>query len=307
MIDPVVWFFLLGVLARRAGSDLRLPGSGSESLALFLLLAIALKGGAHIADSPLPSLLATASAGVALSLLLTGALFFGLHRLAKLGRLDAAAVAGHYGSVSVATFTAGTSELARLGLGYEPFLPAVLAVMEGPGLVMALLLAGGASASGNIRSGWWHDLIAGKTITALLGGLVIGAIVGEAGLATIKPVFYDAFKGILALYLLDLGTRAADQWGLLRGRWLLSAAVGVIVPLLSGLVALATAKLIGLSPGGQVLFAILVASGSYIAAPAVFRLARPEANTGFATALSLGLTFPFNVLVNLPLLVRLAG
>lgn len=302
MLDPVVWFFVLGAVARSLGSDLRLPGSGSDNLALFLLLAIALKGGAHMAESPPAAVAAAASAGVVLALLLTGALFLLLYHLAGLGRLDAAAVAGHYGSVSVATYTAATSELVRLGLGYEPFLPAVLAVMEAPGLMLALLLAGGVAGKR-----WWHDLIAGKTILALLGGLVIGAAIGEEGLAPLKLVFFDAFKGILALYLLDLGTRAAEQWGLLRGRWLLSLGVGVGVPLIGGLVALPVAQAVGLSQGGQVLFAILVASGSYIAAPAVFRLARPDANTAYATALSLGLSFPFNVLVNVPLLVQLSG
>lgn len=302
MLDPVVWFFVLGAIARLVGSDLRLPGSGSDNLALFLLLAIALKGGAHMAESPPAAVAAAASAGVVLALLLTAGLFLFLFRAAGLARLDAAAVAGHYGSVSVATFTAATSELARVGLGYEPFLPAVLAVMEAPGLMLALLLAGGVAGRR-----WWHDLIAGKTILALLGGLVIGAMIGEEGLAPLKLVFFDAFKGILALYLLDLGTRAAEQWGLLRGRWMLSAGVGIVVPLVGGLVALQVANWIGLSQGGQVLFAILLASGSYIAAPAVFRLARPDANTAYATALSLGISFPFNVLVNVPLLIHLSG
>lgn len=301
MIDPVVWFFVLGVVARRLGSDMRLPGSGSDNLALFLLLAIALKGGAHLAESPMPQVAAVAGAGLMLALALTAALFFTLWRWSRLSRLDAAAVAGHYGSVSVATFTAATSELARIGWSSEPYMPAVLAVLEAPGLMLALVLAGG-----HVGRSWWHDLVAGKTILALLGGLVIGAMVGEEGLEPLKPVFFDAFKGILALYLLDLGTRAADQWGLLRGRLLLSTAVGVGVPLVAGLVALLVAQGLGLSPGGSVLFAILLASGSYIAAPAVFRLAHPDANTGFATALSLGFTFPFNVLVNIPLLVHLA-
>lgn len=306
MIDVVILFFLLGLAAGLARSELKLPAALYDSLSLVLLLAIGLKGGEGLSQQPLgplaPQLALVIVLGVAQTLLGYAAL-----RLAGgLSRADAAATAAHYGSVSVATFAVGANWLTSRGVAYEPQLAIFLTVMEVPAILTGIVLARGVSRETNWR-GLAHEAFLGKGVTLLLGGMAVGWIAGPEGLAPIKGLFYDLFKGALALFLLEMGLIVAQQAGELRRRGAFIVIFGLATPPISALLGLACAWVMGLSAGGAALLATLAASASYIAVPATMRLAVPEANPGLSLAAVLGVTFPFNILAGIPLYYWLAS
>jgi hypothetical protein len=345
MIDVVVFFFLLGVAARLVKSDLRLPEALYETLSIYLLLAIGLKGGIELSKQPLaalaPQVLACAALGFVIPFVL-----FPLLRALRLNGADAAAVAAHYGSVSVVTFAVATAALARQGIAHESHAALWVAVMEAPGLVAGILLARwserrSAEAAGAVAAaagvGWrdparapvapaadalpapsappaplarWrelaHDVLFGKSVLLLLGGLAIGAIAGEAGTAPIHAVFVEPFKGVLALFLLELGLVAGARLAEVRRFGVAVLVVGLAVPPLLALAGLATGVALGLSTGGVALLATLAASASYIAAPTAMRIAVPEANAALSITAALGITFPFNIVAGIPLYIALA-
>lgn len=308
MIDVVVFFFLLGVLARLVQSDLRLPEALYETLSIYLLLAIGLKGGIELSKQPLaalaPQVLACMTLGFAIP--------FGLYPLARALRLaavDAAALVAHYGSVSVVTFAVAQAALARQGIAHESHAALWVAVMEAPGLVAGILLARWAQRGGATKTRWGslaHDVLFGKSVLLLLGGLVIGAVAGEAGTAPIKAVFIDPFKGVLALFLLELGLVAGARLAEVRRFGAAVLVVGLAAPPLLALAGAATGRLLGLSTGGVALLATLAASASYIAAPTAMRIAVPQANAALSITAALGITFPFNIVVGIPLYIELA-
>ncbi|MBB5205245.1 hypothetical protein HNQ51_002564 [Inhella inkyongensis] len=307
-MDVVVFFFLLGLFARLVKSDLRLPEALYETLTLYLLLAIGLKGGLELSrqavDVLAPQVLVLMGFGALIPLLVAPVL-----RLAGLRGVDAAGLAAHYGSVSVVTFAVGMTAVQRAGLPFEAHAPLWVAVMEAPGLVVGIVLARLAlrQESGPIR---WdllaHEVLLGKSVLLLMGGLLIGWLAGDAGVAPIKALFIDPFKGVLALFLLELGLVAGGQLPALRRHGLRLVGLGLLLPPLLALLGLAVGKALGLQTGGVALVATLAASASYIAAPAALRVAVPQANTGLAIACALGVTFPFNLLVGIPLYLRLA-
>ncbi|MFN8851297.1 MAG: sodium-dependent bicarbonate transport family permease [Inhella sp.] len=311
MFDVVVLFFALGVFARWVKSDLRLPEALYETLTIYLLLAIGLKGGLELSRQPLmdllPQVLAVVTLGALVPLVVAPLL-----RLAGLSPVDSAGLSAHYGSVSVVTFAVALTAVQRAGLPFESHAALWVAVMEAPGLIMGIVLARLAlkrsdQGSGRIR---WdllaHEVLLGKSVLLLMGGLLIGAVAGDAGVAPIKAVFIDPFKGVLALFLLELGLVAGGQLGALKRHGLKLVLVGCVLPPLLGLAGAATGHLLGLQVGGVALLATLAASASYIAAPAALRVAVPQANTGLAIACALGVTFPFNLLVGIPLYLHLA-
>jgi uncharacterized protein len=307
VVDVVVFFFLLGVFARLVGSDLRLPEALYETLAIYLLLAIGLKGGIELSKQPLaalaPQVLACMALGFAIPFVL-----FPLLRALKLNGADAASVSAHYGSVSVVTFAVATAALARQGIAYESHAALWVAVMEAPGLVAGILLARRA-ARGADKTNWRelaHDVLFGKSVLLLAGGLVIGAIAGEAGTAPIKAVFVDPFKGLLALFLLELGLVAGARLAEVKRFGLAVIVVGVAAPPLLALAGAALGWALGLSTGGVALLATLAASASYIAAPTAMRIAVPEANAALSITAALGITFPFNIVIGIPLYIELA-
>jgi uncharacterized protein len=310
MIDVVVLFFMLGVLARLAKSDLRLPDALYEALSIYLLLAIGLKGGVELARQPLAMLLPQVLALVALGFAIPFALFPVL-RAARLSGVDAAALAAHYGSVSVVTFAVATATLQDLGIAHESHAALWVAVMEAPGLLAGIMLArwslGRSGAAAPTR---WpallHDVFLGKSVVLLLGGLLIGAVAGPKGVQPIEAVFVVPFKGVLALFLLELGLVAGAQLAQLKRYGLALVAVGVLAPPVLAVAGALVAKALGLSTGGVALVATLAASASYIAAPTAMRVAVPQANAGLSIAAALGITFPFNVVVGIPLYVALA-
>ena len=300
MIDVVVMFFLFGLVAGLLRSELKLPASLYDTLSLFLLLAIGLKGGEGLAQQALGPLVPQLLAVIALGVLQTLIAFAILRALPGFGRADAAATAAHYGSVSVATFAVGVNWLVSRGIAFEPQMTIFLAVMEVPAIVVGIALARG-RAGGTAWGGVFREVLLGRSILLLLGGVMIGWIAGPEGVGPIRPLFFDLFKGILAIFLLEMGLIAADHLGGFRRHGVFMVAFALLVPPLFALVGIGFAALMGLSSGGAVLLATLAASASYIAAPAAIRAAVPEANPGLSLTAALALTFPFNILVGIPL------
>ncbi len=308
-VDVVVYFFLLGVFARLVRSDLRLPEALYETLSIYLLLAIGLKGGIELSKQPLaalaPQVLGCMALGFAIPFVL-----FPLLRALKLRGVDAAALAAHYGSVSVVTFAVATAALTRQGVAYESHAALWVAVMEAPGLVAGILLARwsqrATSGSGTNWGELAHDVLFGKSVLLLLGGLLIGAVAGEAGTAPIKAVFIDPFKGVLALFLLELGLVAGGRLAEVRRFGAAVLVVGVVVPPVLALAGAGLGLALGLTTGGVAVMATLAASASYIAAPTAMRIAVPEANAALSITAALGITFPFNIVVGIPLYIELA-
>lgn len=308
MIDVVVLFFLLGLFAGLARSELKLPPQLYDSLSLVLLLAIGLKGGEGLAQQALLPLLPQFGAVILLGIAQTLLAYAVLRR--RFARADAAATAAHYGSVSVATFAVGVNWLNARAIDFEPQLPIFLAIMEVPPIVLGILLARGIRAGTNWRR-LGHEAFFGKGVVLLLGGMAIGWSAGPVGLAPIKPLFFDLFKGALAIFLLEMGLIVARQAVELRRQGLFLVGFGVLMPVVSAALGIGCGVALGLSPGGVTLLATLAASASYIAVPATMRLAVPEANPALSLAAVLGVTFPFNILAGIPfyhwLAARFAG
>jgi hypothetical protein len=241
-----------------------------------------------------------ASAVVLVALLIPLLAFPLLRRLGGLARADAASIAAHYGSVSVVTFAVAVSFLARTGLDAEGYMVVFLVLLEFPALIIGVALARWQSA-GVRWSALLHEVLAGKSIVLLLGGLVIGWLAGADGIKPLDRLFIDLFKGVLAFFLLEMGLVVASRLGDLRRAGLFLIGFAVAMPLAAGCLGIVTAHAIGLSTGGAVLLATLYASASYIAAPAAMRIAVPEANPALSIGAALGVTFPFNLLAGIPL------
>lgn len=307
-MDVVVLFFLLGLAARIAGSDLRLPEALYEALSIFLLLAIGIKGGVELAGQPLATVGPQGLAVIGLGALITLVAFPILRHVGGLSRYDAGALAAHYGSVSVVTYAVAITFLAGRGADYEPYFPVFVVLMEAPAIVVGIVLArkgvpGKPVAWGALA----HEVMLGKSIVLLLGGLAIGWIAGPTGIVPVKALFSDLFKGVLALFLLEMGLVAGSRVGEIRRYGVFLVAFGIGMPIVSAAIGIGFASLMGLSAGGTVLLATLAASASYIAAPAALRIALPEANPGLSIAASLGITFPFNITLGIPLYAQMAG
>lgn len=305
-MDPVIWFFLLGVFAGLMRSDLRLPKAVYELLSMLLLLTIGLKGGIELSQQPLGRLVPQVLAVAAIGLVVPLAVFAAIRALSSVERADAASLAAHYGSVSVATYAVGVSFLATRDVPFDGQLPLFLVVLEVPAIMVGIVLAKGMSA-GSSWSAVAHELLLGKSIVLLLGGLIIGALTGPHGIAPLAPLFFDLFKGVLALFLLELGLIAAGQTRALRRRAVLVVATGLLTPVPAATLGIAMGYLIGLNLGGMTLLGVLAGSASYIAAPAAIRIAVPDANPSLSLSASLGITFPFNIFVGVPLYFEIAS
>lgn len=328
LLSPPVLCFALGAAALAARSDLRVPEPVFAALSLYLMLSIGLRGGAELAHvSP-----QTVAGPIAGALLLCCAIplwcYAGLRRLGGFSAPDAAALAAHYGSVSAVTFAAVTAMLDRQAVSYEGYAATLLAVMEVPAIVVAIGLArlsktaaagriivsgGGASllgGTGPILRGGGQALLAevlsSKSVLILIGGLIIGALAGPAGLAKVKPFFVDLFPGALCVFLLALGHMAASRAGEFRKAGMVLVGFALLMPVLHAALGLGIAYAAGLSMGGAIILATLAASASYIAAPAAVQLALPEANPSLYLTCSLAITFPFNIALGLPLYQAMA-
>lgn len=306
LTSPPVLAFALGILAVSIKSDLRLPEPVYQALAIYLLLGIGIKGGVSLSDSSWSQvawpLFATIVLGVAIPVLA----FLGLRLTSRLDVVNRGALAAHYGSTSLVTFTAALVFLDTISVSYEGFVTTLLATMEVPGIIVGLLLA----ARGATRSVTWsetlREVLTGRSIVLLAGGLVIGVITGASGYAGIEPLFSGLFAGVLTLFLLELGIVAGRRLrDITVGGWPLIA-FGLWFPLFAGSLGVLSGHIAGLSLGGATVLGVITASASYIAAPAAVRLALPEASPGIYLTAALGITFPFNLVLGIPLLHALS-
>ena len=304
-MDPVILFFALGLIAGLAKSDLRMPPAIYDLLSMLLLLAIGLKGGVELAKSPISGLVPQIAAVLAMGFVLPFILYPLARAFGRLRRADAASLAAHYGSVSVATFAVGVAFLSQRGVEYDSQLPLFLVLLEVPAIVVGILLARRMKA-GQQWGKVLHEIFFGKSIVLLLGGLAIGWIAGPQGIGELEPLFFDLFKGVLALFLLEMGLIASSQTKAIRERGLFLVAFGLLAPVPLAAVGAVLGWAIGLSVGGTTLLAVLAGSASYIAAPAAIRIAVPAANPSLSLSASLGVTFPFNIFLGIPIYFALA-
>ncbi len=309
LLSPIILFFALGLAAAFARSDLSIPEAIAKGMSIYLLFAIGFKGGAAVADNGIDTtLIASLVAGVVLSFFIPMVAFFLLRVMTGLSVTDAAAVAGHYGSISIVTFVAASSVLTSSGLDPEGYMVAVAAVMEAPAILSALwLIARYDKSSAEMDSSLIREIMLNGSIVLLVGSFTIGCITGTEGLALIAPFIVAPFQGVLCLFLLDMGLVAGR--GLREAKGVLKPGLfifGMVMPLVGSLFGLATGVLLDLSTGGVVLFMVLSASASYIAVPAAMRVALPEANPSIYLTLSLGVTFPFNLTIGIPLYLAVA-
>jgi len=303
LLNPPVLFFFLGMLACMVGSDLEIPQPLPKFFSLYLLLSIGFKGGVELAKSGFHDKVAwTLAAAVGMAIMVPTVTFFILRR--KMDVSNAAAVAATYGSISAVTFIAATSFLSLLNLKSSGYMVAAMALMESPAIVVGIALARLTATRmerGFDWSGLLRDAFFNGSVLVLVGALVIGMMTGEAGGRALAPFTTDIFKGMLCLFLLDMGLVSARRLGAIKQLGGFPIGFALAVPLGSAALAILLARLIGLGCGDALLFTTLCASASYIAVPAAMRMALPEANPGLYVTMSLAITFPFNIILGLPL------
>lgn len=311
LLSAPILFFFLGVVAAAARSDLAVPETVAKGLSLYLMAAIGLKGGVEVAKVGVtPDLAAAMLAGLVLSAAIPLWVAPVLRRVGRLDGINAGAVAAHYGSVSVVTFVTASQVYGANGFAIAGFMVAVLALMETPAIVTGLLLANRHAGGGGARTGFDAELLRevlfNGSVVLLVGSFLIGLAIGPAGFTPIAPLFQSGFTGVLCLFLLDMGLIAMRR---LRDTKALNArlvALGLIFPIVNGTAGAVVGTSIGLDPASAAGLAVLCASASYIAVPAAMRMALPQANAGLYLAMSLGVTFPFNIIVGIPLFRALA-
>jgi hypothetical protein len=277
-----------------------LPDPIHTWISTYLLLAIGLKGGHSLKDSDLASLTKPALLTIAFGIAIPIIVFFVTTKLLRLGAPDAGSIAAHYGSVSVVTFTAAMVFAAEADFITEPFMTSLVAILEVPGIVVALVLASMKSEGVNWRSAV-HEVLTGRSVLLLIGGLVIGAVSSANSFSRVEPFFVGMFSGLLTLFLLDMGATVATRFATSGKPPLRMAIFAIITPIVFGTAGILAAHSIGLSIGGSAVFGIMAASASYIAAPAAVRIALPDADSGLPLGLALGVTFPFNLTIGIPL------
>lgn len=302
--DPVVLFFVFGLIAGLVKSELKLPPGLYDTLSIILLLAIGLHGGVELAEQASPALLGQTLAVLALGIALP-LMAFPLLRLLRFPRVDAASIAAHYGSVSAGTFAVVIAYLLARDIMFESYMPLFVAVLEVPAIIVGILLAKGIRRDTDWKA-LSHEVFLGKSIMLLLGGLIIGVLAGKEAIAPLEPLYTSMFKPVLAFFLLEMGLIASRHLGSLRTTGPRLVVFALAFPLAGALTGALLGTALGLTVGGVTVLATLAASGSYIAVPAAMRLALPEANPALSLTASLGITFPFNILVGIPLYLSLA-
>jgi len=305
LLSPMVLAFVLGLFATLVRSDLKFPDELYTALTIYLLFAIGLKGGMKLDGMSLGVVGGPLLAAVSLSAVIPVWCFFLLKKIVRLDAMNAGAIAAHYGSVSAVTFSAVLAFLETERVPVEGYVPALLAVMEAPAIIVAVFLALRSAKSADARPGdmkkLLHDLLTGKGILLLLGGLAIGLMCGKNGFEQVAPLFDAPFKGVLTLFLLEVGLVAGRRLKDLKSAGWRLAAFALIMPVLHGFLGAAVGKWCGLGAGGATVLATLAASASYIAAPAAVRIALPQASPALYLTSSLAITFPFNIVLGIPL------
>jgi len=311
-LDPAILFFVFGAFAGAVKSNLEIPQPIARFLSLYLLMALGLKGGFALHKSGF-----TLEIGLALGLAIFLAIIIPLMGYlvlrTKLNNYDAAAIAATYGSVSAVTFITATQALDQYGIAFGGHMAAAMALMESPAIILAILLANKARASAtNSKQSIGMSKILHESFTdgaqlLLLGSMIVGLVSGDAGQKIMAPFSIDLFKGMLAFFLLDMGLMAAKNFEGLKGKPPITLFYAIGAPLVHASIALGLCKLVGLPLGDTVLLMVLAASASYIAVPAVLRHALPEVNPALYMGMSLGITFPFNIILGIPLYAYVAG
>lgn len=313
ILSPMVLFFILGLMAALMRSQMSVPQAFAKGLAIYLMMAIGLKGGVEMSKATLtPDVLGIFGVAIILSFLLPFLAYMCLRVASGLSRVDAAATAGHYGSISIVTFVAATEALKMSGIVADGYMVAVAAVMETPAIISALYLANrgmakGGEIAGAERGELMREVFLNASVVVLVGGLLIGWLTGESGMEKVSPFFVDPFQGVLCLFLLDMGLSAGRG---LRQGWrdldFGSISFGIYMPLISATITGLICLGLNVSTGNAALLITLAASASYIAVPAAMRLALPKAEPSIYLTLSLGVTFPFNLTIGIPLYILIA-
>ena len=298
-LDVVIGFFILGVLLQLFRSPIDFPDNLYKGAVIFLLLAIGLKGGIAMAAFPARTLLIQSAAVIAMGAALPLIAFPFLYKIARFSRIDAASIAAHYGSVSVATYAVAVALLNSKAITYEAYFPLFVALLEAPAIIVGLLLAKGGKGS-KITGELLHEVFLNQGVALLTGGLLIGFFFASQ-VDSVMPFFGGLFHGVLALFLLEMGRRASSRLGDIKRYGVSLLGFGIGMPLVGASIACGVALLLGLSPGGIFLLTVLGSSASYIAVPAAMSVALPQANQSLSMTASLAVTFPFNVIIALPI------
>jgi len=322
---PVLFFFL-GVLAVISKSDLSIPNDVGRGVVIFLMASIGIRAGAEIAQMPggLLAVFPFALTALIFGITIAAVSYFMLVKLLHIDSANAGALAGSFGAVSSATLMVAISLLDSLGIPYEKFVPALYPFMDSPAIIMAIFLgkwgidrqnlkaspnsaAKGVEGNGKKKLGAIIvESLTNSGVYVLLGSLVIGLIVGPERLEREMKFFYWMFRGVLCIFLLEMGILAASRLKELKFVSPLIVPMAILVSLGGGALAVLTATFLGLSPGGAVVFAALAAGASYVTVPAAMRVSLPEANPSLYLGTALGITFPFNMSIGLPVYLQLA-
>ena len=319
LLSPLTLAFALGVFARIIRSELSLPRDLYAGLSIYLLLALGLKGGVELSHSSLSAIAGPVAITLLMGCLTPISAYLILRRLGHFSISDSAGIAAHYGSVSAVTFIAAQQFTNSVGTQAEGFMPTLLTLLEIPGILIALSIgAFRLAATTKIDSARdpailprpvseiAHELLTSRSMVLLVGGLVIGTIVGEQGWQPVQPVFEGLFKGLLTLFLLELGLAAGSRLRDLRQTGFFLLGFGIVVPILHGSLGALLGSWAWLSVGGCTVLAAMVGSASYIAAPPAVRMTLPEANPTYYLTASLAITFPFNLLAGIPIYYQVA-
>lgn len=306
LTSVVALCFLLGFVASRLKSDIRIPEQVYQFISVYLLLGIGIKGGHSLKGVSLESFLPAASVTLALGVIIPVVAFYVLGRIKALSVEDRGAFAAHYGSTSLVTFTAALLYLENTGIPVEGFATALLTLLEIPGLIVGIYL-GSRTATSKVN---WKDtaveVLFGKTVLLLTGGLLLGVVTSESGYQSVVPFFVETQSGLLALFLLNLGYIAGSNWEEIKHVGLPVFAFAIAFPIFAGSLGSLLGTLCGLSVGGSTILAVLAGSASYIAAPATVQIALPKANGALPLTASIGVTFPFNLLFGIPIFIALS-
>lgn len=315
LLSPIVLAFALGIFARLVRSELTLPKDLYASLSIYLLLALGLKGGVELAESSAHAIALPVVATLFLGCLTPVSAYFLLRRLGRFSSVDAAGMAAHYGSVSAVTFIAAQQFTANMGAAAEGFMPTLLTLLESPGIHIALAIGalnrakhqkGNSETPVKSKRAIFHEILTGRSMILLVGGLLVGFLIGSKGYEPIKPFFETGFKGALVLFILEMGIVAATRFEDLRKVGFRLIGLGILLPILHGTVGVLLGHWAGLSLGGATVLGAMAASASYIAAPPAVRMTLPEANPSFYLTASLAVTFPFNLAIGIPLYYQIA-
>ncbi len=298
--------FIFGILAARIKSDVRVPDAIYQFLSIYLLFGIGLKGGHSLKTSSLSELATPALTTIACGILIPLLAFLVLKLIKVLNDVDRGSIAAHYGSTSLVTFSAGLLFLESNNIFVEGYAPALLTLLEIPGLIVGIFLASRSLTTKVRWSSTLKEVLLGKTVLLLAGGLVIGLITSKEGYVKVSPFFVELLNGFLVLFLLHLGYLAGSNFAEIKKVGAPLAAFGIFFPLFSGVIGVTAGSLIGMSVGGATMLGILAASASYIAAPAAVSVALPTASPTLALMSSIGITFPFNLILGIPIYYKIA-